>query len=417
MKKNIFRKKALWSVLLCMIFLMQCKSDKPAANIADNQAVLFYEIDYEKALQNKRIIKLSDIASEIRYIPLETNKKCLVVRKPYYYFSDSLILIRNSDHILAFDYSGRFIRQIGAPGNGPNEIDLISCMSVINDSRTIVVQTNWSQKLLFFLFNGEVIKSLNKPIREAYYRAISDSLFVINYTCAIGNEDYLFMLSGKNWDTLSTVNNHYKWENNTGRTGMWSISDFRPFYEYNGRTYFKSMFNDTVYTVINNEIVPAYFIDLGKCKLPDELRPEPPQSALRFRKESKSYYLACGLETDPWTFISSFSYNGEIHKNILINKNTSEACYLVKQYGEPSGIINDIDYGPEFWPIGSVSENELYMVVSPLTIKDELLETDFDSKTLLYPEKRKEFERMAEELDENNNPVLMLVKINEGMKK
>ncbi len=42
--------------------------------------------------------------------------------------------------------------------------------------------------------------------------------------------------------------------------------------------FFKSMYNDTIYTVLDNIITPTYFVNMGKYRLPNDLRPEPPQT-------------------------------------------------------------------------------------------------------------------------------------------
>ena len=56
--------------------------------------------------------------------------------------------------------------------------------------------------------------------------------FVLYYACQLGNEDYLYILSNENGDTISSVNNHFKWENTSGITGMVGYDAFRPFYNY-----------------------------------------------------------------------------------------------------------------------------------------------------------------------------------------
>lgn len=83
----------------------------------------------------------------------------------------------------------------------------------------------------------------------------------------------------------------------------------------------------------------------------------------------------------------------------------------MKQYDEPSGYINDWDSGPEFWPEGNVNDNAVYMTVSPLALKDMIEEEGFSDKNILYPEKKKAFVDMVKDLDENDNSVIMIVKL------
>jgi hypothetical protein len=46
-------------------------------------------------------------------------------------------------------------------------------------------------------------------------------------------------------------------------------------------------------------------------------------------------------------------------------------------------------------------------------LKDLISSDDFKNSTPKYPEKKKYLEKLANSLDENDNPVLMLVKLKE----
>ena len=93
-------------LLLIVLFLStHCNSDKKAKSENDGKRNEFFEINYENELRNKKTVTLSDIASELRYIPLETGNNCLIFQKPEYYFSDKFIFVSNYDHILVYDYT------------------------------------------------------------------------------------------------------------------------------------------------------------------------------------------------------------------------------------------------------------------------------------------------------------------------
>lgn len=376
-----------------------------------NKREEFFEINYVNILKIKKQVNLSDIASDVKYIPLETGNSYLISRNSQYYFSDSLIFVNNSDHILVFDYDGNIIRQIGTPGRGPGEIDLITFVSIIEKEQIIIVQTNWSRKLMYFSFDGKFIRSFALPTNVFRVRVLNMDQLLLHYSCSQGFEDYLFVLSNEKWDTISKINNHFKWTNNTGITGMWGISDYRPFYNFRNQTYFKSIYNDTVFTVVANEIKPSYYINLGNYRLPNELRPEPPQSALRFRNENNKYFFAGVMEAGRMIFITTQNYKVDLQKNILFDSYTAEGSLLVNESNNPSGLINDWDSGSEFWPEGNVNDNEIFMTISSLTLKNMIKEGDFSKATARFPEKELALKKMIDRLTETDNPVLMLVKL------
>ena len=99
---------------------------------------------------------LSSIADEVTPIPLETNEDCLIsfisrviMTKDYYF-------VLSSD-LYQFNKKGKFIRQIGERGRGPNEYSRINSIAVDEEEQTVFMATG--QKLLAYNFSGEIKKS------------------------------------------------------------------------------------------------------------------------------------------------------------------------------------------------------------------------------------------------------------------
>ncbi|MBN1789093.1 MAG: 6-bladed beta-propeller [Bacteroidales bacterium] len=398
--KNLF-------FLLPLLLMVQCHTDKTNKQDQAIDQDKFFVINYEKALQNKKTINLSDIASEVKYIPLQTDTQCLLGRGAEYHFTDQYIFIGNKDHVLVFDYAGKFIRKIGNHGKGPQEIDIITLISLDDINKTIAIQTLMSRKLLFFSYDGTFLESFQLK-SDGYHYVIEKDKFLSYELCAGGREDFVFRLTNRNNDTISTVRNHFKWENKTGYY-MMLLGDISAFYEYNAQLYFKGMYNDTVYTISKNEIKPAYYIDLGKYRLPDDARFENPASTEKFQKVKGDYFLANSTEARDQIFVTTVDFNDSIRRNIIHHLNSPEDIFLVKEYGEPSGCTNDWDGGPEFWPAGNVNDNTVYMPLSPLTLKDLTEEEGFKNNKALYPEKKKDFVEMVERLKEEDNAVILVV--------
>lgn len=409
--------KNILLLVLAMLFF-QCNSNKTNKQTSADEQDKFFVIPYEDALRNKKTIKLSEVAEDILYIPLQTDSNCLLARKPEYHFTEQYIIVENRDHVLVFDYTGKFIRKIGTPGKGPNEIDLIR-MAVVNEKdKTIALQTNWSRKILYFSFDGTFIESVSVP-DILYMYTLGKDRFVAYTDGSLGFEDCILRLTNRNNDTLSTVKNHFKWENNTGSSYMISYWGFNPCYSYMDKYYFKTMYNDTVYTVKEDKFVPAYYIDLGKYRLPDDARFENPASMNKFRKVSDIYFFASTVEAAGQVFVSTINFADSLHRNVLYQRKLSESTFLVKEYGESAGFINDWDGGPEFWPAGNGNDQTLFMPVAPIDLLNIIEEEDFSEKDAIFPDKKKEFRKMAEGLKEEDNVVLMVVKLknNERLKK
>ncbi len=223
----------------------------------------------------------------------------------------------------------------------------------------------------------------------------------------------MFALVNTSGDTLDVVNNHYKWENTTGRVMTMTYSLFVPFYFYDNTISFKSMHNDTVYTVAGDSIRPGYLVDLGKYQLPQKDRIEVPSSEgfEGFAERSKAYRFCSVFESDEMLFISSSDYQDDIQYNMIYDRPGASGRLLVDNQNDPGSIINDIDGGPDFWPKGTVNDSTLYMPILPLDLRNKDLRNKLLNAEVTDPQKKDELIKMIDSLDENDNPVLMVVSL------
>lgn len=153
-------------ILLILLLLHSCKSSTTESSSEDKlvennfekpRSDVFFEINYEDVLNNNKAIHLSQVASDVEYIKLETNNECMIRRFGECYFTDSLIFIGNQDHVLEFSRDGKFQRRIGSHGRGPGEIDLIRTISILTDKKMIAIETSANRTMLYFSFDGKLI--------------------------------------------------------------------------------------------------------------------------------------------------------------------------------------------------------------------------------------------------------------------
>jgi len=398
-------------MLLLPVLVLSCNRGVEQVEEPGYDRDKFFVVDYESILNNKSIVSLSELADDIEYICLETNDQCLLRSTAKYHFTDEFIFVNNIEYILQFDRTGKFIKQIGTPGRGPGEIGLIRILSVLDEQKQLVVQTNWARKLYYFSYDGDFLKSV--PVKDVRrIKAISGERLVYFDGCAYGNEDYMFALVNTEGDTLDVVNNHYKWENETGFVGTVFYHLFVPFYFYNNTISFKSMHNDTVYNVAGDSIRPEYLVDPGKYQLPQEDRVEVPSSGgfQGFAERSKGYRFCSVFEADEMLFISSSGYQDRIQYNMIYDRPGATGRLLVDNNNDPGSIINDIDGGTDFWPKAAVNDSTVYMPILPLDLKKKELRDKIMNSGVEAQDFAPLLE-MIDRLDENDNPVLMVVSL------
>lgn len=375
-----------------------------------------FTINFEEILDKEQQVSLSDIASDVEYVVLETNDDCMIRPVVDYYITDSYIFVRNFDHILKYTRDGKFLMKIGSPGRGPGEIDLIRIMSVLPEQRLIIVQLNSQRKLLYFDFDGNHVRTVDLPAPYFHIAILNDERFLIHYHIYAGNEQYTFSLANENWDTLSAVQNYANWTHSSSVYLSISYPEFKSFYCARKDWYLKSMYNDTVYTIDSDIIEPAYFINLGKYKLPEELRPERlgVEQIQRFRNNQEYYYFPIVLEADNIIFFRACSYGESSNRYITFDRSSREGINLVDADGESTGFVNDWDGGIDFWPVGNINDNQVYMPVTVMDFQKAIEEGKNNNIHVKFTGNQEQLFNMISGKDVTSNPILMIVTLKEN---
>ncbi len=397
-------------IFLLLLSIYSCNKKSVSKEFStERNNIKFFQIDYERLLQNTKQVQLSEIASDVNYIPLETNEECAIGNEPQYFFTDSLIFVNNTNHILKYARNGKFLGRIGISGRGPQEIDFIRTMSVIPEKNLIAIQKNSEPKLLYFSFDGSFIKSISIP-RFYNLKVLTDGNYLCYESGFLGFEKFIFLLTNENGDTLSTVHNTDTWSSTSGRS-LDIKFQFEPFYNFNNQLYFKSQYNDTVYGISSNKIEPCYFVNLGKYKLPPELRPEKvmldPTKMQIFSKKAIKYYYCNSFESAGNIFLTTTNFKIPDIRYLIYNKKNKDGYMLIDQNKKSSGIVNDWDGGLDFWPKGNIGNKEMYMPVSIMEIK-EVLDVGNSAKKF-NSAKNTKLRELLSVMADTGNPIIMTV--------
>lgn len=407
-------KKTMLAFLISLgLINIQFIQKKPQPDLKNDK---FFEIKYEELLEQKNTIKLSQLATKVEYIQLETNENCLIDNNAKYFFSDGFIFVRNRDHILKFSSDGKFIKQIGTPGRGPGEINSIHNVSIIPKKKLIIIYDVVPHKLLYFNFDGVLIKTVNTP-RFREISVMQDGRSIAINQESEASVKYTHLMLDESGDTISGIESHESWKTSTPKQiGMIGSPSFVPFYRYQDKYFLKSMYNDTVYVVNANKIRPGYFINLGKYQIPEEKRFErlSPGEMRSFNSSRLGYCYSYVFEAGERLFLIANEWGGDykidrfvINKGGFITNTDSKYSGVYKGY-----IDNDWDGGALFWPKGSVNDNTVFMPIYVADLKNivKFRKTSTSLKTMVkFPDKRAQMEKMASEVDISDNPILMVV--------
>lgn len=375
----------------------------------------FFQINYVELLLNKKTIGLNQIATKVEYIQLETTKDCLIGPDPNYYFTDSLIFVVQLDAVYKFSIRGKFLGKVASSGRGPNEIaGNILTICLIPEKKLFVAQDYSKHRLLYFSYDGNVVKTFNYSPYISRINALKDGRFITYCSGSSGNVDYIFRLTNEQNDTISVVNNYNNWKNKSPiSVELWR--PFEPFYLYQQRTFFKSLYNDTVYYLSSDKIIPAYSIDLGIHKLPNNfVYPERLSGTdlQLYREKAEKFNYVNVFEASNKIFLTSYCYNSNINPNkyFIYDKVEKVGFFLVNNNDKSTGIANDWDGGIDFIPTAAINDDKIYMSISVLDFQKHFKDNSI-KKPATHSTEAKQLEKLVSESDILGNPILMIVSL------
>jgi hypothetical protein len=211
-----------------------------------------------------------------------------------------------------------------------------------------------------------------------------------------GSEEY-------NWAMMDTLGNLVSKKKNALYPYNCNVGLLGGFYKYRDKINFWDPFNDTIFTISHDwEYQAAYLFKRG-----EQWASPMVNDISRFNSLFKIHKV---LETKRYMYILC-SYDQKARVGLYDKKNSE------KYMASGSGISNTIDGGVDFWNCIAYykKDNTEYLVMSvyPYELKTHVASDEFKNSTPKFPEKKKELEQLANRLNENDNLVLMLVKLKE----
>ena len=355
------------------------------------------------AQAKSEITAISEIATDINYIPLQTNENSLI---KYVYDlkpCNDKFYISALSSILCFDKSGKYLYKLDKQGRGPEEYTYITDwdLSPVNNLLTILT----SDKILIYnITNGgfsfsKTLKISGQPHNIDF--GIDQKSILLSYGSSDGNEPFRNVLINLAGDTLKAVTNHYKYVKNNRLmfVAKWENLKFKN----NNSLCYKFWLNDTVFTIEKSGKISPYL------KLDSHGKQCTPSALADFNDETFSKYLIVNSisETQKYLFYT-YRYEKSVH-NIVYDKVTKKQSFItVKSTKDTNWLIDDLSGGVNFDP-KFILDGNLYSWVNALTLKQYVASDAFKNIIVKNPEKKMAIQKLADSLDETDNPVLIIV--------
>ena len=397
------------------------------------------KIDIMGTVNNNRKLKLSDVASSIRYVKLQTPPDTSLLYDNFYYRPDlnskvisdgEQIIFQGLFGLTRFNMQGEYEETIWKNKTGINIFgqgvmfgeDFLGVLPFIPAS---LAAGN-----LYYNFQdgpdkrGQVIRyklRTDKNISVPPQTELPGPGLILGDTVFDSNKSWLegfTQIYGTGPETWARVNNEW----NAGKSGallvtynnkgdtLCQFTDYERIvnfsfpltrtaielatYSFNGLLTIKQEYNDTVFRLIPPEtLLPVFVLDFGKYKFNfmDGLNAD-------FDLSNK-YMLNSLHETNDYLFIrytqnydcpNTRKKNAVKFYNALFNKKEGKLYHQPGSTLLPEGLENDIDGGMSFWPEFITPQGEMMMLVSGRVFKDYVNSEDFRKSTISKEKKQKQ---------------------------
>ena len=419
--------KYLYSFVLIGI-LFSCNGNQRDVKLPNPE---YSVIDVGSSVGKGRVVNLSEIASDIKYIPLETDSTSLIGSFPLVFFENERIYIRFSKIIKVFDKAGKYLFTFDRRGGGPEEYPASSLVQVESGSGNFIVRIPKGGYMIVRTYSreGEFIKDFTFPgiTRMSKTIKISPNLYMLQFSqIEKDGQEYIGFL----YDSLSkiegyiptpVVEKNYQAEGDgiikigNRRIYMSGIAIRSDLHSFKNTPRIYTTLADTIYTYSKeNGFVPVYALEYGKYMSEKVSLWDVTSTSGKFINISDLY-----VETDNFLLLNfilrDFAHEPFVGKTILnigkmrerrdayglYNKKSGEFTLLNHPIKGTPGFKDDILNGPPFIPQYMSEDNYAVNLFHP----NELI--DYVEENQVSPELNK----ITATLKESANPVVALVKL------
>jgi hypothetical protein len=422
--------KKMIIVLVTVVLLFSCNNaNKNVEPVPEKPELVFpATIKVDEARSNNEIPLLSEFADDISYIKLKTPPNTFIKGIGYVRISKENIFILENQIVMVFDRAGNYIRTIGRIGRGPNEYVYLRSFCVVkNDGGKdeLIFYTGPEGDVYRYNVNGDVIDKLFTYRFADYIGSIGDKLLLSGFiTSSINLPDNITQFASTDFKgqiidskllPIYSVNN---WEQQflLFPGNFWSN-------KFDNILLLSSRLEDTIFQVNGSgKIEPRYILDFGENGVPNEKRYSERQQIELINTSIRSINPPAETGNNVW-----FKFAFKEQEFLLrYDKNSQKAfTFFCEKYYEidPNrgsnkleglGLVNDIDGGPDFFPIWTAYDGSSQVCINLLQVfdlKNELTPEYFINREIKFPDKKDSLIKLVNSLEDTDDYVLMLVEL------
>jgi len=348
-------------LILCitLTFSTSCKKNSPIKSTIKPQGSKIISVGLDKFLDIPTdTIYLSEFCNKTHYIKLQTSDNCIISRISKIAMDDSLLFIFEKDNrLLVFDYTGRFVSQIGTFGENKNEYKCLKYFELDKINNHILLYDDEKHRLQIYNYQSQLIENISLKKRYFHYFIPFYGDDILAYTF----KPFTDFNNGYNLAIMTRKGNMK--EQLLKRKETFNAKEIIPvginsLYLYNDTVSLWQFHYDTIYRILpNGNLIPKFAFDFGTYRMPMKYR-----NGKTFKDNPDRYPTIRSMIETTNDFFLTVIYQREIIPLIINKKN------LQVRRVDGNVIINDINDSIQIWPHGALSESTLYIPINKLEL-------------------------------------------------
>jgi len=268
--KNIF----ITLLIISFTLLTSCRNSGSSQKSQFNQSEnIGGSLRIDVDLTKQPVLYTSDLYDTMSYIPLETNPDCMIGTISTLLYIDNKFVISDDNttkSIFVFDSKGKFINKIGHQGRGPQEFDSPDDIVFNKYRNEIIIRSYNDKKLLTYKLDGSFVSEIKLNWWIRALSVLDENTLVLYFNNVVNNniakgEEYNFVCIDLKGNVISRQMPFNS--DNDKFSGPCESS----FYSYKDSLRFFYPYQNTIFNVYKDSLVPKYFINYGKQNIPQDL--------------------------------------------------------------------------------------------------------------------------------------------------
>ena len=383
------------TLIILAMFLCCCHSK-------DNYVIKTIDV---QSPAGPEIKNLSEIATDIQYIPLETVPEALMRFVNYLKIANDKFYINTVREILCFDKSGKFLYKLDQQGRGPNEYIYLSDYDIKPEKNLMIVLTRG--KLYFYNETDSgflMVKELDLKMQPQYsdFYPGEDNI-LLSFTASTGENKYQCVCISPEGDTLFKRPNFYRFTRNSKVVMGFSTDNIINKNDEIMRI--KGFLNDTMFTISrDHKFIPYMVMNTGgKSMTTDFLANVPPPDMSSGTSPAAAFLqISEILEAERYLF---YRYYYQKTSSWGVYDKNSDQTY---QFDGKSLLKDDISGGLKIEP-KFVCNGLIYSWTDALSFKNHMSGDEFRKAEVKNPDRKSELEKLAASVKEDDNHLLIVI--------